>query len=291
VASTLAEAFAEAEGPELDRIVYSGAEVRRGPPDRALRAAFDGFDWQRLPGEARRLARRWRCDPSDAEDAIQEELATLMERRPRVFNQNPERWMKLLVRRASYRLLANRVEARPLSIASLEEVGGDGVLGAADPCVPSLLEVDEDAKYGPLPAPGESWTTLQVVAALQRFRDYHGRPPRSSECRPAHRLPCYSTIRRHFGSFDEAVLAAGMVPTSIGRRRRRWSPVEAARACYSFRRRHGIWPNWADLRRHPGVLPSNSTMIRCFGSTRPAEVQRVAEAILRHVDGLAAGPC
>jgi Homing endonuclease associated repeat len=282
MASTFSAALAEVEGPELDRIVYSGPEVRRGSPDKALEAAFVGFSYKRLLSEMRQLAQIRHCDLADAEDAVQEELAVLMERRRWLFDESTDRWMKLLMRRASYRLLQSRVGPQPVSTAALEEADGDAALASARPCLPPSLQADEEAKYGPLPLPGESWTSMQVIAAFQRFRDYHGRPPRSSECRPTHRLPCYSTIRRHFGSFEEAVLAAGMIPPGFGRRRKSWSPVEAARACRSFRRRHGIWPNWADLRRYPDVLPSNSTMIRCFGSTRPTEVQRVAEAILRH---------
>ena len=282
MASTLAAALAQVEGAEFDRIVYSGSEVRRRPPDRELEAAFAGFSYRGLLNEIRQLARSRRCDLADAEEAVQEELVVLMERRRWLFHESTERWVKLLMRRASYRLLQSRVGPRPVSTAALEEAGGDAALANARPCLPFSPQADEDAKYGPLPLPGESWTSMQVVAAFQRFRDYYGRPPRSSECRPAHRLPCYSTVRRHFGSFEEAVLAAGMIPPGFGRRRKSWSPVEAARACYSFRLRHGIWPNWADLQRFPGVLPSRSTMIRCFGSTRPAEVQRVAEAILSH---------
>jgi hypothetical protein len=282
MAATVAAALAKVEGDELDRMVYSGPEIRRSPPDEELKMAFDGFSYRRLIGEMRHLARSRRCDLADVEDAVQEEFTVLMERRRRLFSESTERWTKLLMRRASYRLLENCVGSRPISTAALEEAGGDATLAGARPCLPPSLQADEDAKYGPLPAPGEFWTSMQVIGAFQRFRDYHGRPPRSCECRAAHRLPCYSTVRRHFGSFDDAVLAAGMIPPGLGRRRRRWSPVEAAHACRSFRRRHGFWPNWADLHRYPGTLPSNSTMIRCFGSTRPAEVERVAEAILRH---------
>jgi len=288
MASSFAAAFAAVEGPELDRIVYSGAPIRRRPPDKALEAAFAEFDYSRLLRAARQLARTRRCDLADAEDAVHEELTVMMERRPWLLRGGPERWMGLLLRRASYRLLEDRTAPHPASTSALEETGGDAALVGARPCLPVSPQADEDAKYAALPLPGEGWTSSQVIAAFQRFRDYHGRPPRAYDCGAANRLPCYSTIRRYFGNLEKAVLAAGMVPTGFGRRRRRWSPVEAALACRSFRRRHGDWPNWSDLQRYPGILPSSSVMIRCFGSTRPGEVRQVAEAILKHTDSSSA---
>jgi len=284
MASSLAAAFAEVEGPELDRIVYSGPQIAWGLPDGELEEAFAEFDYNRLLRGARQLARTRRCDLADAEDAVHEELIAFMERRPWLFRKGPERWVGLLLRRASFRLLQSRAPQHPASIAALEASGGDAALANARSCIPVTQGANEDARYASLPLPGERWTSIQVIAAFQRFRDYHGRPPRVSDCRAANRLPCHSTIRRHFDSFEDAVLAAGMIPVDFGRRRRRWSPVEAALACRSFRRKHGDWPNWSDLQRYAGVLPSSSVMIRCFGSTRPGEVRRVAEAILQHVD-------
>jgi len=284
MASSLAAAFAEVEGPALDRIVYSGHHTEWGPPSDEFEKAFAGFDYDQLRRGARRLARTRRCDLADAEDAIQEELAVLMDRRPWLFQNEPERWVGLLLRRASFRLLDDRTARRPTSISALEESGGDAALADARLYEATSQCSDEDARYASLPLPGEPWTSRQVIAAFQQFRDYHGRPPRASDCRAINRLPSSSTIRRHFDSFDDAVQASGMVPPNLGRRRKRWSLVEAALACRSFQRRHGDWPNWSDLRRYPDLLPSSSVMIRCFGSTRPGEVRRVAEAVLRHAD-------
>jgi hypothetical protein len=87
-------------------------------------------------------------------------------------------------------------------------------------------------------------------------------------------------IYREFGNLAKALLEAGMTPDSLGLRTKRWSATEAARSCLSFRRRHGYWPGWADIKRRPGELPSTKVMIRYFGSTRSAEVQLGAEAIL-----------
>jgi hypothetical protein len=94
------------------------------------------------------------------------------------------------------------------------------------------------------------------------------------------RLPSYGTIRRHFDRFDEALLAAGIVPSEIGRRRRHWPALEAARACRAFYVEAGYWPSAGDARRHPDVLPGRSVMLRCFGSTHGGEIRAVAEAIL-----------
>src|SRR5215212_4300182 len=88
MASTLAAALAQLEGAEFDRIVYSGPEVRRRPPDRALEAAFAGFSYRGLLNEIRQLARSRRCDLADAEEAVQEELVVLMERRRWLFHES-----------------------------------------------------------------------------------------------------------------------------------------------------------------------------------------------------------
>lgn len=286
MASSMAGAFARVEkSPAFDHIVYPGCTVRRTQPDRAVAAAFERFDYGHVRRIVRQLSRRCRCSQADAEEAVHEEYAHLLEREPELFREDPESWIGLLYRRAFYRLLQMRnPRRRCASIEALMEAAGDEPFRGARPCLAPSLNGDEEARYLPLPRPGESWSWSQVVGAFQRFRDYHGRPPRVSDCKAANRLPCYASIRRHFGSFDEALIAAGMVPTGPGRRRRRWSSVEAARVCRSFRHRHGYWPSCGDLQRDSEDLPSPSTMIRCFGSTRPAQVQIVAEAILRNAE-------
>lgn len=119
-----------------------------------------------------------------------------------------------------------------------------------------------------------------MIGALQRFRDRTGESPKARDCRALQSLPSTATLRKEFGAFSAALRAAGMVPPSLGLRRRRWTAVEAANVCYSFRLRNGRWPDAIDVEGRSEGLPGRSVMIRVFGSTRPGEVGEKAEAIL-----------
>ena len=282
MAASLAAALAKVEGPEFDRIVGLTLPPRRhAPVDDEVKAAFAGFDQQHFRRIVRLLAGRHRSHPAVAEDAVQETLLYLFERHPDRFREDPESWLGLLYSLARYRLIESQAgDGRTESIEALREAAGDAPFAGARPCVPPSLDAEEDSRYAPRPRRGEAWSGTQVIGALQRFRDYHGRPPRAAECRSIHGLPGIATINRHFGSLHDAVLAAGMVPDTLGRRRKPWGPVEAAKTCRSFRRRNGHWPGWSDVRRSAGHLPGESTMVRFFGSTKPGEVQQGDEAIL-----------
>jgi DNA-directed RNA polymerase specialized sigma24 family protein len=282
MAASLAPALAKVEGPEFDRIVgFTLPPRRHAPVDDEVRAAFEGFDQRHFQRLVRLLSGRHRSDPTIAEDALQETLLRLLERHPDRFREDPESWLGLLYSLARYKLIEIQVgDGRTGSTDALREAAGEAALATARPCVPPSLESDEDSRYAPRPRRGEVWSGTQVLGALQRFRDYHGWPPKAAHCRSIHGLPGIATVNRHFGSLHDAILAAGMVPDTLGRRRGPWGPVEAARACRSFRRRNGHWPGWSDVRRSAGHLPAESTMVRFFGGTKPGEVQRGVEAIL-----------
>lgn len=280
MARSFAEALAAVDGPELDAIRGLLTKPRKHAPTPAdVEAAFRNFDITRVRRIARQLSRPHYCDLADGEDAVQDTLTWLWVKRPELFCVDPDTWMGLLHCLACYRLRALRERHRPASIEGLAEKAGDRPFLDARPCLPPSLDVAE-TRYESPPGPGEEWREPQILGALQRFRDYHGRPPKARECRPIHGLPSLSVVYRHFPSFGQAVLAAGMVPESIGQRRRRWTPVEAAETCASFKRRNGYWPNGSDVRRNPGELPNTRAMIRFFGGTRSAEIQLGSEAIL-----------
>ena len=201
--------------------------------------------------------------------------------RPELFREDPRSWTRLLY--AVARIRVRRILSERGRTVSFD-------LGASDKTDPHSEEIkafvelspggDERARYEAPPALGEAWSSSQIVGAFQRFRDYYGRPPRTADCKAINGLPSLGAIYRHFASFADAVLAAGMVPENPGRQWREWQPLEAALVCRSFYRRHGHWPGSADIKRWPGVLPCAGAMVRYFGSTNPAEVQRKAEAII-----------
>jgi DNA-directed RNA polymerase specialized sigma24 family protein len=282
MARSLAAAIAAVEGPEFDTIVgYSLPPRRAAPTPEGLRRAFEGFDYAQVRAIARSLVSRYRCSPSDAEEATQDALEELLRDRPDVFARGREKWLRFLYGASRFRLFDIRAAAGTVeSLERLWEAGGDAALGEAHPLMPADPGEPEDARSALPPSPGERWSRPQMIGALQRFHDHHGRPPRARECRAVQGLPSVATFRKEFGSFSAAVRSAGMLPPTSGLRRKRWTAAEAARACSSFRWRNGRWPEASDAQRNPGVLPGRSVMIRFFGGTRPAEVQRGAESIL-----------
>jgi DNA-directed RNA polymerase specialized sigma24 family protein len=282
MAVSFAAAIAEIEGPEFDLVVgYAIPPREHAPTDDEIKAAFERFDYRQVRRIARQLSSRCRRHQADAEDAVHETLVDLLVKRPDLYRQDPKEWLGLLYAVSRFRLADIRVSSRRTeSIEGLREMAGDAPFSGARPCLPPSLDADEESKYAPPPAQGEAWNSTQIIGALQRFRDYYGRPPKAKECNSFQMLPSSPTVRRRFGDFANAVLAAGMVPDTFGQRRKRWSAIEAARACLAFRRRHGRWPDWADLKRNLGDLPGREVMIRFFGGTRPAEVQQGTEAIL-----------
>jgi hypothetical protein len=284
MAGSFEEAFREIEGAELDLIVgFSILPRKHAPTDAEVRAAFEGFDYRHVDRIVRILSSSHRCDRAHAEDAVHDGLVYLCVRRPELFREDPEGWLGLLHEVAKYRLLAIRSrQGQTASIDQLTELAGDAPFAGARRCVSPSPDADEESRYAPPPRPGEAWNPTQILGAFQRFRDYHGWPPKAKDCRAINGLPSVATICRHFESFADAILAAGMMPDTPRRRRRRrrWGPVEAARACLSFRWRHGYWPGAAEAKRSLGDLPGEKVMNRFFGGTNSGHVQIGAEAIL-----------
>jgi hypothetical protein len=279
MAHSFEDAFDKVAGPDLDRIIYSARAIHRAAPNQKFCRSMSGLDNRQLRQGYEKVARRRGCCIADAEDAVQEELTVLMEKHPDLFDLDIDLWWGAFLVRAAFRVLKNRARRRLSSLDVLTE-GGDAALDGAEPLRPVSPDAEEDAGNAPLPRPGEEWSRPLIVSSLQRFRRWHGRPPTARECRARHRLPSYQTIRDEFGGLGAALLAAGIVPSDLGRRHQRWTPLEAARACHSFYRQNGYWPGATEATHHPDLLPGRSVMLRCFGSTHGGEIRAVAEAIL-----------
>jgi DNA-directed RNA polymerase specialized sigma24 family protein len=280
MAATVAAAFEELGDKKLDLFTSSApSRFEPSPTDDAVVAAFTGIDRRLFERIALKLCRRCRRRLHDAEEAVQDALLELYVSRRELFRENPENWLGLLYTIARFRLLGGVTKRRVESLEAMTESNGDVRLDNARPCVPLSSDAEQDRVYE-LPAPGETWNRAQMISAVQRFRDYYGRPPKLRDCKPENRLPSPRAIYRVFKSFDQLILAAGMTPERIGVRRVRWSAIEAAETCKSFKHRHGYWPSWSDIKRYPGELPNTGTMVRFFGGTRSIDVQNGVEAIL-----------
>jgi DNA-directed RNA polymerase specialized sigma24 family protein len=289
MADTFAAAFAEIAGPEFD--LATGFDVQRPertPTPADVAEAFIRFNYdEHIARVTSMIVARWRDDRGHAEEAVQEALAELYERRLYLFHMPPESWMGLLYKAALHWCIKLRKHVDQVdSIEGLAEMAGDAALAGARPVLPAALEnVDEDAKYTPPPGPGERWERLQMIGAAQRFRDHFGRPPTADEHsgkrRKALGLPPSSAVDREFGSYASYLLEAGMTPRYMGRPRGQWDdPVKAARTVLAWRRRNGYWPARPEIERTANGLPGKNACEKLFGGVKAHEIQQGVESIL-----------
>jgi Homing endonuclease associated repeat len=278
MAASVAQALARIDRDRLDRVCgLEGRLPLRRPPEAEVAAAFEGLEPDFFRLISLRLARRARRPLPDAEDAIQDVLLDLHLKHSDLLRQEPERWAGRLFEIARFRLASASVGP---SVRALDAVPEDSLDRFASSREEPVGLSGAGRSAIDLPFDGGRMSSEQMIGALHRFRDHHGRRPKLRECRTANRLPSAAEIRREFGSFRRLLVQAGMAEEFFGHHVGHWTPREAALACRSFRIRHGYWPCSTDIRRFPGELPSSSTMVRLFGSTRAAFVQRGAEAIL-----------
>ncbi len=72
------------------------------------------------------------------------------------------------------------------------------------------------------PRNGFRWTNETILYAIHLWHRKHRRPPATSEWEQAgENHPSRQTVRRVFGSWNEAMVAAGFTPRPRGRPRQR----------------------------------------------------------------------
>jgi hypothetical protein len=109
----------------------------------------------------------------------------------------------------------------------------------------------------------QRWSRERIVDAMRMFHEEHGYPPRAGDWKRA--LPTYpdpGTVSRHFGSWAQALQAAGFQVRRID-----WSDERLLDAIRTWTREHGAPPkttSWA--RRDPaGRWPTAATVQLRFG--------------------------
>jgi DNA-directed RNA polymerase specialized sigma24 family protein len=122
----------------------------------------------------------------------------------------------------------------------------------------------------------DGWSQQMVIDALRRFHERRGKAPRFRDVDGDPTMPSANTARRHFGTWREAVRAAGLDPVYGERRVRPWTQEEMVQAFCAWRLRRKRWPNVADM-TNDSALPSPATTRRHFGTQSP---DRLAEAVL-----------
>lgn len=211
------------------------------------------------------------------EEAVADAVVRLLEDRPEVFTWPAEDFGRYLNRAAQRSMVKALGLLREHPVMALG-LGAD-VAGRGQPVVAHTQSANEEARLVPPPPPGKSWAPEQMLGAVQRFRDEHGRPPLSSEAGRSAGLPDKNMAGREFGGWNAMVRAAGMTPLAT-EPRPKWPPFEAARECLSFRRRNGYWPHAGDAAFLGSGLPGREVMKRIFGGIREDDVRRGVESIL-----------
>jgi hypothetical protein len=114
----------------------------------------------------------------------------------------------------------------------------------------------------------QRWSRERIVDAMRMFDEEHGYPPRAGDWKGA--LPTYpdpGTVSRHFGSWAQALQAAGFEVRRID-----WSDERLLDAIRTWTREHGAPPNttrWAK-RDSAGRWPSAATVQLRFGTWEAA---------------------
>jgi len=125
----------------------------------------------------------------------------------------------------------------------------------------------------------QGWTPGMVLDAIRRFDKRFGRAPRFRDADRNPAMPSPNTARRYFGTWREAVRAAGLEPAYGRRRVEAWTREEMVRAFCTWRIRRERWPDKTDMETDPS-LPSPATTRRHFGTQSPPRLARAVLALL-----------
>ena len=118
------------------------------------------------------------------------------------------------------------------------------------------------------------WTRAAIIDALQRWAAEHGRTPaktRDWKCGTADH-PASLTVDRAFGSWNAAIVAAGLAP-NLPFRASRYVPDQIAGMMLDWLLREGEWPTkskWDNVLRNDADIPSSQTVEKVCGSWNEA---------------------
>lgn len=121
------------------------------------------------------------------------------------------------------------------------------------------------------------WNSKAIIEAARRWTKDHGEPPRAREWRmSAPDRPTRGRACEVFGTWNNMLLAAGLVPRKHGGGHCIWTKDEIAEAMLDWLFEYGRWPQlreWEKARRPGGKQrPSASAVTRRFGSWTAAKV-------------------
>ena len=109
----------------------------------------------------------------------------------------------------------------------------------------------------------EAWTRQDILDALTDGAVRFGRTPTIALAQRDERLPSTQTVSRHFGTWNAALLAAGLPPTRLSPRQ--WDQPAILDALHQFERAEGRAPTSSEFSATTG-LPGANTVAAHFGS-------------------------
>lgn len=101
----------------------------------------------------------------------------------------------------------------------------------------------------------------ELISQLKNFRKRTGRIPACTDCGKKNKMACSAAFYRVFGSWHNALKAAGMSSREKGGK---YTRAAAIKALKKFYKTHGITP--VSNSTYSGEIPSASTCFRIFGS-------------------------
>jgi hypothetical protein len=110
-----------------------------------------------------------------------------------------------------------------------------------------------------------SWSDSEILDALRQWAHAHSKAPLSTEW---DRSPDAGVISKRFGSWNTALLAAGLEPRVV--RRRDWTDEEIVTGLQRLADDLGRHPRSTDRVGSRGIFPSPALAIQRFGSWRRA---------------------
>lgn len=124
------------------------------------------------------------------------------------------------------------------------------------------LDADEVSRY-------RRWDRETIVFELkERYRDGE---PLNSGALQREDPGAHAAAVRHFGTYDDALKAAGLDPKAL-RQRRRWTRADVVKDLKAFKRKHGALSD-AALRKHaPALYGAALRFFKTLASARKAAV-------------------
>lgn len=125
---------------------------------------------------------------------------------------------------------------------------------------------------------GRRWTRDAIIQALHQWAETHGGPPDAKEWEKGGDHPSYATVRNHFGTWANALAAAGYPTPTRGPKPRAAAPADLARVDAPTPGSQGVDPG-AHAEPQPPRAPNGSPIARWLESITAEELRAEVERI------------